>query len=290
MAEGPRGARSPSAARGRFLAALCLAAIAAAALVIVYGVYVEPARLIVRHYVVKTEKTKHLRVALMSDLHLPGFRPMEEKILRALEAEKPDLVLLAGDARDHLSPVGPSRAFLERLGARFPLVAVRGDADLCGSHGQCVYCYYKYTLRKDPPFRILRNETADFPRWNLSVSGLDDPTSELDRPDSLGLAPAPPGRFRILLLHSSHKLAEDLSKDKSGEYDLAMAGNTHGGQIFFLRPLLKWRDATIDVHHLRGRFPLAHGELFVTSGIGTSVVPVRLGVPPEILILDIGHD
>ena len=66
---------------------------------------------------------------------------------------------------------------------------------------------------------------------------------------------------------------------------LLLAGHTHGGQIRF--PLIGTVAEASDFgeRYVRGHVVENNHHLFVTTGIGTSVLPVRFGVTPEIVLL-----
>jgi uncharacterized protein len=67
---------------------------------------------------------------------------------------------------------------------------------------------------------------------------------------------------------------------------LLIAGHTHGGQIMLPVVGTLSFGAFIDAHR-RGLF-FEHGQaLLVSSGLGTSLVPMRIGVPPEIVVLEL---
>jgi predicted MPP superfamily phosphohydrolase len=63
---------------------------------------------------------------------------------------------------------------------------------------------------------------------------------------------------------------------------LTVAGHTHGGQVSlpFIGPLVV--PSQYKARYAKGLIVEKGRNLFVTSGIGTSVFPVRFGVPPEI--------
>jgi len=68
---------------------------------------------------------------------------------------------------------------------------------------------------------------------------------------------------------------------------LLLAGHTHGGQVRF--PLI---GSVVHSSKLGKRYESGHvfennHHLFVTTGIGTSIMPVRFGVPPEIVLLTV---
>jgi predicted MPP superfamily phosphohydrolase len=81
----------------------------------------------------------------------------------------------------------------------------------------------------------------------------------------------------ILLAHEP-----DIFPEVPDRVALTLAGHTHGGQI---------RLPFVSPH--RGRFTYGHfvearRHMIVSGGLGTSIVPVRLGVPPEIVRVELG--
>jgi uncharacterized protein len=68
---------------------------------------------------------------------------------------------------------------------------------------------------------------------------------------------------------------------------LTLSGHTHGGQV----NLFGWRPASGSPgsrRYPRGHFAVGGRDLIVSSGLGCSILPVRLGVPPEIMVVDLG--
>jgi predicted MPP superfamily phosphohydrolase len=71
---------------------------------------------------------------------------------------------------------------------------------------------------------------------------------------------------------------------------LTIAGHTHGGQVYI--PLLGRRPVVPSRYGERyavGRVVEQNRHLFVSSGLGTSIIPVRFLVPPEIPVLVLRH-
>jgi hypothetical protein len=67
---------------------------------------------------------------------------------------------------------------------------------------------------------------------------------------------------------------------------LVLSGDTHGGQIYL--PEFIWKIIKIkpDTKHKYGLYQDENKALYVTSGIGTSDIPFRLGVPPEVVLFE----
>ena len=86
----------------------------------------------------------------------------------------------------------------------------------------------------------------------------------------------------LLLSHTS----EIYNKISGAREILVLSGDTHGGQV--LLPGWFWRltRRKPDPAHIHGLFREGKKALFVTRGLGTSVVHFRLGAPPEIVVLE----
>jgi uncharacterized protein len=109
--------------------------------------------------------------------------------------------------------------------------------------------------------------------WFAGLADLD-----ARRPDVAGtLARVPSGDPVVVLTHRP-----DVFPDVPARVALTLAGHTHGGQVRL--PLLGALvvPSKFGSRYAAGLIEEQGRRLFVTSGIGTSTVPVRLGVPPEI--------
>jgi len=68
---------------------------------------------------------------------------------------------------------------------------------------------------------------------------------------------------------------------------LLLAAHTHGGQVRFPVIGTVVESSRFGDRYVRGHVFENNHHLFVTTGIGTSIIPVRFGVPPEIVLLTI---
>lgn len=114
-------------------------------------------------------------------------------------------------------------------------------------------------------------------RWRLGLSvqeGIHDiPATLAHITDD---APA------MLLAHEP-----DIFPEIPQRFALTLSGHTHGGQF----NLLGWRPAAasdLSDRYARGHFREDGRDLIVSSGLGCSILPVRVGVPPEIMVLELG--
>ncbi len=219
-----------------------------------------------------------LRIVQLSDTHagLPDM-PLSrlQRIIAQVNALDPDLVVLTGDYQGGKllfdsgtgnldDVVRPFRALRSRLGT----FAVRGNHDNA-VWSPIVLPRYRMTY--------LQNRWAD--AGPVVLAGVDDLT--MGAPDvGKALAGIPPGKPVIMLMHEPDNFA-----DVPPSVALTLAGHTHGGQIAL--PLIgaPWIGTAFDRAHRRGLFLEGGRRLIVSSGIGTTAIPVRLGVPPEIAVV-----
>jgi uncharacterized protein len=245
-----------------------------------YARFIEPAFLrITKIELSNSCIKKNCTVVFMADLHVPMSGAIERKLVANLAAIKPDFILIGGDFSSYRAAAALSIEKINMLAHYGKLIMARGNTDQCGSR-QCMYCSLKYPVdRLDSlPARILRNEKMELPEFNISVYGLDDPVTDQD--DTTAIASIAPDQCNILLAHSIYKVREHQKK----RFDLICCGHTHGGQIFFLKPFLHTFDPAIDPHYISGMHHLGKTAIMVTNGIGQSFLPVRLGVPPEMVV------
>jgi predicted MPP superfamily phosphohydrolase len=261
---------------------------AAGAAVVAWGTWIEPRRLVVRHPTLRLPRwpvaLDGLRVALVSDLHAGAPHVDEQRVARVADAvqdERPDLVCLLGDFIDwkvtFARPVGPEAVAAPFGALRAPLgvVAVLGNHDW-RTDGPRVAA-----ALRDAGVTVLENdavEAGDGAR-RLWVAGVEDPSTRI--PDvAAAVRSVPDGEPLLILSHDP-----DLFPAIPERVALTLSGHTHGGQIN-LPPLRRHVIPSIfGDRYARGHIVERDRHLYVTSGVGTSSHPVRLGRPPEIVVL-----
>jgi predicted MPP superfamily phosphohydrolase len=237
-----------------------------------YAYLIEPNRLEVTRHRVTGQVRRPLKIAHITDLHTHGFGAREQTLVFLVRQEAPDLIVITGDTVDS-GRLQPARDLLSNLSAPLGIWIVRGN-------------WEHWTLQEDEKdfygrlgLRFLVNAGA-LARDDLWVAGLDDPAS--GEPDlGKALAGAPTDAFKLVLLH-----APDYFDQIAGRFDLALAGHTHGGQLvvpglapFWLPPGGK--------RYVKGWYSRNGSQLFVSRGIGTSIIPARLFARPELAIIEV---
>jgi uncharacterized protein len=266
------------------LAFLVLAVLATWALI------VEPRRLVVHEEHIRPPgwppALDGLRVAALADIHAGGphaGRARLREVVAETNRRQADLVVLLGDFVQGMgtgSEVPPEEMAAE-LGA---LRARRGVLAVLGNHDWWLDGERVRAALTTAGIRVLENEavSVDVGGQPLWVAGLADLWTR--QPDlRAALSKVPRGAPTLLLTHNP-----DVFPDVPPEVALTLAGHTHGGQVDvpLLGPLVV--PSRFGRRYARGLVVEDGRMLFVTSGVATSVLPVRFRVPPEIAVLALG--
>lgn len=249
---------------------------------IAYAFLVEPNWLqVTYHRIPSGNQPATIRIAQLSDLHLHDYGRREQGVVDELSRIKPDLVLLTGDVIGRTEALPVLDAFLTASGD-VPKLAVLGNWEYWGG----VDVDALRALYELHHVRLLLNQTERLVVHGKKVVivGLDDYTA--------GNPVATPSRLRlengerVILLQHSPGMFDDVRYVNaiSLPLDLCLSGHTHAGQ-FALFGVALWRPPGSG-NFVSGMYATEHCPLYVSRGIGTSVLPARLGARPEIAVFD----
>jgi len=245
-----------------------------------------------------------LKIVMIGDVH-GGSNNVTEQKLREVVAltnkQQPDVVVLLGDyvaqvrefkpvnERNIKMPVGTIAAGLSGLEATYGVFAVLGNHD--GWYGDESIA----TALEADGYRVLQNEVAAIEKdgQRLRIFGMKDHLAlsggwlriSADSKQYLNTT----GAGDLIALQHSPDILPVIAGEFSISPDLrlVLAAHTHGGQVRL--PIL----GTLVVpsgfgqKYARGHVFDKGVDMFVTSGVGTSLLPFRFMVPPEIVALTI---
>jgi predicted MPP superfamily phosphohydrolase len=223
-----------------------------------------------------------LRVAVIADLHTGAPHVDErkvEQIVAKVNARRPDLVALLGDYADPTQVLGEAVApelVAERLAG---LYAPLGVFAVLGNHDRHHYGQQMPRALRAAGIEVLENDVASVELGGevLWIAGLADATKR--RADvGATLAMVPLHAPLIALTHDP-----DLFPELRDRAAVTLAGHTHGGQVNV--PLLGRRLAPTRHGYVGGEVREHGGYMYVSRGVGTAHVPVRLGATPEVAVL-----
>jgi predicted MPP superfamily phosphohydrolase len=299
--QAPDAARAPlRAGRRRFLAASAGCAVLPA-VAAVDGFLVTPGRLETTFHVVGgaagepaaggAMRTRGgavrtggpIRILQISDLHIRGFGDFEERVLEAVAALRPDIVVHTGDMLESRRGFAPLREFLDRCPG-VPTFAIPGNWEYASGLPMTTFDGLCRTLGID--WLVNRSVVVERGDTSLVITGLDDLRS--GRPDCHAAASSSGDAPNRLVLAHCPAQRDRLGQSALARADLVLSGHTHGGQVAPLgMPLVLPTGSGRYVSGWYGRGDASGPPpLYVARGVGTSVIPVRLGSRPELAVFD----
>ena len=265
----------------RVLAGICVSAVLAG----YWGFVVEPASLQEVSYHLDLPRwpvaCQGLQVAVLADLHTGSpFNGLDklDKIVALTQNAKPDLVLLAGDfvidsvKGGRFVPAREIAARLARLRAPLGTYAVLGNHDWWNDAGKIRSAF------ENAGIPVLDDRAVSLAKgacrfWLVGLGDLWEGKPDVRR----ALRDVPSGAAVLAFTHNP-----DLFPAVPASVSLTMAGHTHGGQVripFFGPVVVPSRHGR---RYAQGHIVEQGRNLFVSPGLGTSILPVRFLVPPEV--------
>jgi predicted MPP superfamily phosphohydrolase len=270
-------------------------------LCVAYGYFIEPRRLVVTSETLSIKNWNPafdgLKIAMIGDVHGGSNAVTEEKIREIVaktNEQQPDVIVMLGDyvseTRQGLKmPVETIAANLQGLKATYGVFAVLGNHD-----GDYDDERVAAALSSDG-YTVLQNEVAAIEKdgQRIRIFGMKDHLKlaggwlriSADSKQYLSTT----GTGDLIVLEHSPDILPVIAGEFSISPDLrlVLAAHTHGGQVHL--PILGSMivPSGFGQKYARGHIFDKGVDMFVTSGIGTSVLPFRFMVPPEIAVLTI---
>ena len=257
---------------------------------IFWALLIEPNRLVVREQAIRIDnwpkELNGLRVAVISDIHAGGWFINDKKlrtIVQRTNQLQPELIVILGDymvGNSWTSQTMEPEVFAAVLK---DLQAPVGVYSVLGNHDSWHNVTKVRRGLEQQGIKVLENEVSPVNARGTSLwlVGLADLWT---RPQRIAetVEKVPEGAPMIALTHNP-----DIFLRLPERVPLLLAGHTHGGQVRL--PLI---GSVVQASMLGERYERGHvfennHHLLVTTGIGTSILPLRFGVTPEIVLLTI---
>jgi len=213
-----------------------------------------------------------LRIGFVTDLHLSEFVPPEDiqRALALIDGEAPELLVLGGDyvSYQDTAYVEPVAELLSTAHAPLGVIAILGNHD-DDRVVPAALSRRGITVLRDARTRLTRRggslEIAGLRFWTKTRNELAEVIAGARGPI-------------LLLAHDPRRVIEA----RALGIPAVLSGHTHGGQIVL--PVVGALAAR--------KFPVAAGrlstkgtELYVSAGVGTVILPVRINCPPEVALV-----
>lgn len=221
------------------------------------------------------ESFRGLRIVQLTDIHHGIYFPEAalNLVVEMTNKLNPDIVALTGDfvtrSRNYIEPVAE---ILSGLQATEGVFAVLGNHDFRVGADQIASALDRNGID------VLRNRHVTLRRrgQKLCLAGIDDFLYRADLPRALrGI----PEHTPTVLLSHNPAIIEDASR---AGISLVLSGHTHGGQVRLPLVGCVYGRSAEKMRFKKGRDSLRGTQIYVSRGLGTVVLPIRYGCPPEI--------
>jgi uncharacterized protein len=244
---------------------------------------------------------KGLKIVQISDIHSGSFdnRKAVEKGVKKILDLKPDLILFTGDLiNDRATEMMGYEDVFSRLKAPLGVFSTLGNHDYGDyvkwpseeARNQNIEDLKK--LQADMGWRLLMNEHVVLEKegQEIALIGIENWSAKARFPKHGKMWEAYPGAekypFKILMSHDpSHWDAE--VRPKYGDIDLTLAGHTHGMQFGVEIPGFRWSPVKYVYDEWMGLYEKGKQKLYVNRGYGFIGYPGRVGILPEITLIEL---
>ena len=244
---------------------------------------------------------KGLKIIHISDIHSGSFNDIAavSKGVDMILQQKPDLILFTGDlVNDRAPEMKPYMHVFNRLKAPLGVYSSLGNHDYGdyvswpNPEAKAANLQSLKEVHAELGWRLLMNEHVILEKAGerIALLGIENWGAKGRFPKYGKMHEAHPGTenipFKILLSHDpSHWDAE--VKVKYPDVDLMLAGHTHGMQFGIENPYFKWSPVQWMYKQWAGLYESGNQKLYVNRGYGFIGYPGRVGILPEITLLEL---
>lgn len=259
-------------------------------IVIIWSFWVEPNLLVMRNQNLDIKGLEGLKIVFIGDFHIkPHQKNRLAYIVKKINEQNPDLILSVGDfvsghdPKQSL-PIEEIAKELSNLKSKYGFYAVLGNHDWWQG-GEKIQ-----NVLEDNGVIVLSNENRRLKINDkiIYIAGVEDINT---RNVDLNLALKGANHPTILLTHSPDVFPFVTSEFNSkivDKVDLTLAGHNHGGQIYLPIVGALVVPSGYDNKKAQGLIEESGKKMFITKGIGTSILPVRFNCVPEIVVFTFG--
>ena len=243
---------------------------------IIWVVFIEPYILTVKTVKIKDAQLAGLKIVFATDLHYKKYEKFRlKRDVKKINAQNPDIILFGGDfvsghvqgsALDY-DEIGRE---LGKLKSKYGTFAVLGNHDVWQNAAEISENLTKNNVT------VLKNSSAK--AGKVYIAGVEDlQTQKPNIEKALKNTKQPV----ILLTHTP-----DVINKVPENVNLTLAGHLHGGQVNFPFHGAITAPSKYGTKYAYGMFNVKGRKLFVSRGIGTSILPIRFLCPPEIVVIE----
>ncbi|MFZ1519228.1 MAG: metallophosphoesterase [Ignavibacteriaceae bacterium] len=231
-----------------------------------------------------------IKIAFISDIQADRYTD-EKRLMRyvnRINESNPDLVLIAGDV------ITSTPAYIETAAKYIGKIKSKyGTYSCVGDHDNWAY-RKDYIKSLNEVKKTLNDYNIEMPDNELRYIQIDSSrigiafvthnyVTEISETTLRNLASSNRAEFKIFITHQPQEFLIDGAL--KNDYDLFLAGHTHGGQITLLFPFVQLTPTLFETTYIKGDFYFNKMLAVICGGLGMSLAPVRYNSTPEVVII-----
>jgi len=270
------------------------------ALTLFFAVYV-PARIIYDYNTVDIRSVNYLKenlpkeldgfkIAFISDIQADRYTDVKrlKRYIDKINESNPDLVLISGDVITSTPDyIETAAKYIGKIKSKYGIYSCVGDHDNWAYRQD-----YVRSLREIK--KSLNDYNIEMPDNELRFIDIDSSqigitfitntyVSDISETTLKNLASSNKAEFKIFLTHQPREFL--INSAIKNNYNLFLAGHTHGGQITLLFPFIQLTPTLFETQYIKGDFHFDNMLAVVCGGLGMSLAPVRYNSTPEIVLI-----
>lgn len=255
----------------------------ATGLLLVDSLWAEKFFIETNRFFLNENNSQGINILQLSDLHLNSVNSQLKRLVKKINQEKPDLILITGDAIDDAKNITLLNSFMGLIDLNIKKVAITGNWEYWGK----VDIAQLKSMYQEHNCALLINETRQFTFKNktISITGIDDYVGGNANID-LAMEGFQKSDVHVVLNHCP-EYSDEIANKLFGKtkVDLILSGHTHGGQINLLGfvPFKPQGSGK----YLKGWYKDDKKNMYVSKGIGTSILPIRFLSRAEIALFQL---
>ncbi|MBD1261175.1 metallophosphoesterase [Maribacter polysiphoniae] len=222
-----------------------------------------------------------IKAIQLSDLHLKEIKKVHKPVAKRINKELPDVLLITGDSITRNSRIPLLSEFLSLLDYKIKKIAILGNKEYSG---RVNLKDLRETLESHNGILLINESYVfDIKSRKINILGVDD--FVFGKPDFARASQDIDYKLPTVVLNhcpAYRKTIDEISSSLDIKPTI-LSGHTHGGQItFFGRPLMTPYGSG---EYVKGWYPGETSQMYVSKGVGTTILPIRFGARAEASIL-----
>lgn len=231
------------------------------------------------------------KVVFISDMQADRFteRDRLNRYISKANLQEPDLIFVGGDfITDTPNYIDTAAVYAGRLQSKYGIYSCVGDHDQWAYGRQIEKSRKEVTEKLEAKgIKMLHNDTLSIKVGSANIfatfitNTYSVKTSEklIDSLSAYGENSA----LRVFLVHQPNEMMMNNAVDN--DFDLFLAGHTHGGQVSFLFPFIRLSPTLMETKYVRGEFNHDGVKMIINPGLGKSIVPLRYNSTPAVSVI-----